>query len=171
MKICFFKCQKKRRNCKFGFSVVLYFFSIRTSFFQKFFRIFPKKYVFQPKKFLCTHFLAKIVSKKAEKTRTHEKNWKNVHFFKSTVSPLFLTLKKKNSQMTAIIYHFPSLVITLGKILTFCSFWKINECIFDADISKKLGCKIFPKKKLDSFCIHDHSILSKNQASWILFFS
>ena len=39
--------------------------------------------------------MAEIVGIHVKKTRTHEKKCENLHFLKSTVSPLFLTLKKK----------------------------------------------------------------------------
>ena len=79
----------------FGFSVVLCFFFIRTSFFSKIFQEFTKFVRFSSKILCCTHKVAKIVGLNVRKIRTHEKNCENVHFLKNTVSPLFLTLKKK----------------------------------------------------------------------------
>ena len=95
MKIYFFKCQKKRRNCKFGFSVVLYFFSIRTSFFKIFFKIFPKKYVFQPKKFFVRIFWLKLLAKMPKKHVHMKKIGKTYIFSKVQFRRFFWHLKKK----------------------------------------------------------------------------
>ena len=96
LKIFFFNWCKNQRNCRFGFSVVLQFFSYVLCFFWIFFRIVQKKVRFSVRNFYRT-------SKVVKKTRTHGKNWKNVHFFENTVSLLFPSVKKKISHMVFFI--------------------------------------------------------------------